>query len=93
MPGWLRAVGPGWISWGVESFLDEVAAKQGRDPVAMRLALLDGRGKNAGGDGSTVGGATRLAAVLKDVAARADWGREMPPHEGLGVAVGHGPDW
>ena len=93
LPGWLRAVGPGWISWGVESFLDEVAAKQGRDPVAMRLALLDGRGKNAGGDGSTVGGATRLAAVLKDVAARADWGREMPPHEGLGVAVGHGPDW
>mgnify|MGYP002793058429 FL=1 len=82
LPGWLRAVGPGWISWGVESFLDEVAAKQGRDPVAMRLALLDGRGKNAGGDGSTVGGATRLAAVLKDVAARADWGREMPPHEG-----------
>ncbi len=92
LPGWLRAVGPGWISWGVESFLDEVAAKQGRDPVAMRLALLDGRGKNAGGDGSTVGGATRLAAVLKDVAARADWGREMPPHEGLGVAVGHGQE-
>ena len=92
LPGWLRAVGPGWISWGVESFLDEVAAKQGRDPVEMRLALLDGRGKNAGGGGSTVGGATRLAAVLKDVAARADWGRQMPANEGLGVAVGHGQE-
>ena len=92
LPGWLRAVGPGWISWGVESFLDEIADQMGQDPVAMRMGLLDGAGKNAGGEGSTVGGAKRLAAVLKDVSERAGWGREMPANEGLGVAVGHGQE-
>ena len=92
LPGWLRAVGPGWIGWGVESFLDEIAHQQGQDPVALRLGLLDGAGKNAGGEGSTVGGAKRLAAVLKDVSARADWGRDLPKNEGLGVAVGHGQE-
>ncbi len=92
LPGWLRAVGPGWVSWGVESFLDEIADQMGQDPVAIRMSLLDGAGKNAGGEGSTVGGAKRLAAVLKDVSERADWGREMPANEGLGVAVGHGQE-
>ncbi len=92
LPGWLRAVGPGWVSWGVESFLDEIADQMGQDPVAIRMSLLDGAGKNAGGEGSTVGGAKRLAAVLKDVSERADWGREMPTNEGLGVAVGHGQE-
>ena len=92
LPGWLRAVGPGWISWGVESFLDEIAHQQGQDPVALRLGLLDGVGKNAGGEGSTVGGAKRLAAVLKDVSQRAGWGRDLPVNEGLGVAVGHGQE-
>jgi isoquinoline 1-oxidoreductase beta subunit len=92
LPGWLRAVGPGWISWGVESFLDEIADQMRQDPVAMRMGLLDGAGKNAGGEGSTVGGAKRLAAVLKDVSERAGWGREMPANEGLGVAVGHGQE-
>ena len=92
LPGWLRAVGPGWISWGVESFLDEIADQMGQDPVAMRMGLLDGAGKNAGGEGSTVGGAKRLAAVLKDVSERAGWGRDLPANEGLGVAVGHGQE-
>ena len=92
LPGWLRAVGPGWISWGVESFLDEIAHQQGQDPVALRLGLLDGVGKNAGGEGSTVGGAKRLAAVLKDVSERAGWGRDLPANEGIGVAVGHGQE-
>ena len=44
-PGWLRAVGPGWISWGVESFLDEIADQMGQEPIAMRMNLLDGAGK------------------------------------------------
>lgn len=92
LPGWLRAVGPGWISWGVESFLDEIAHQKGQDPVAMRLAMLDGKGKNAGGSGSTSGGANRLAAVLKDVAERAGWGRELPANEGLGIGLGHGQE-
>ena len=31
LPGWLRAVGPGWINFGVESFMDEIAHHTGAD--------------------------------------------------------------
>lgn len=92
LPGWLRAVGPGWIGWGVESFMDEVAAKLGEDPVAFRLARLDAAGKNAGSAPNSVGGASRLANALRDVAARSGWGRDLPAGEGLGVAVSHGQE-
>lgn len=92
LPGWLRAVGPGWIGWSVESFMDEIAATTGDDPVAFRLARLDAAGKNAGTAPNSVGGAQRLANVLKDVAERSGWGRDLPDGEGLGVAVSHGQE-
>jgi CO/xanthine dehydrogenase Mo-binding subunit len=92
LPGWLRAVGPGWMGWGVESFMDEVAAKAGVDAVEYRLSLLDAAGKNAGSVPNSVGGAARLANVLRDVAERSGWGMEMPEGEGLGVAVSHGQE-
>jgi len=86
LPGYLRSVGPGWTTWGVESFMDELAVKSGKDPIEFRLAMLDGAGKNAGDTHGAVGGASRLAAVLEDVRDRSDWGKEMPEGEGLGVA-------
>lgn len=92
LPGWLRAVGPGWVGWGVESFMDEIAEELGEDPVAFRLARLDAAGKNAGTAPNSVGGASRIAAVLRDVAERSDWGRELPDGEGMGVAVCHGQE-
>ncbi|MBT8098420.1 MAG: molybdopterin-dependent oxidoreductase [Gammaproteobacteria bacterium] len=92
LPGWLRAVGPGWIGWGVESFMDELAAKAGEDPIDFRLARLDASGKNAGSAPNSVGGAARLAAVLEDVRKRSGWGRDMPAGEALGVAVCHGQE-
>ena len=87
LPGWLRAVGPGWTGWGVESFMDELAGIAGQDPIEFRLARLDGAGKNTGEVPQSVGGAMRLAAVLRDVRDRSGWGREMPQGEALGVAV------
>ncbi|MGI9237521.1 MAG: xanthine dehydrogenase family protein molybdopterin-binding subunit, partial [Woeseiaceae bacterium] len=92
LPGWLRAVGPGWIGWGVESFMDELAAMTVEDPVKFRLQRLDAAGKNAGSAPNSVGGAARLAAVLKDVADRSGWGKELPDNEGMGVAVSHGQE-
>jgi CO/xanthine dehydrogenase Mo-binding subunit len=92
LPGWLRAVGPGWIGWGVESFMDELAVMSDVDAVEFRLARLDASGKNAGATPRSVGGAARLAAVLKDVATRSGWGKAMPENEGLGVAVSHGQE-
>lgn len=92
LPGWLRAVGPGWVGWGVESFMDELAEIAGMDPIEFRLARLDGAGKNAGKAPEAVGGATRLAAVLRDVRERSGWGRDLPQNEGMGVAVCHGQE-
>ncbi|MDJ0916840.1 MAG: molybdopterin-dependent oxidoreductase [Woeseiaceae bacterium] len=92
LPGWWRAVGPGWIAWGVESFMDEIAAKMGKDPIEFRLSLLDGEGRNAGATPMQTGGANRLAAVLADVRDRSGWGRSLPDGEALGVAVSHGQE-
>ncbi|MFK8041080.1 molybdopterin cofactor-binding domain-containing protein [Congregibacter sp.] len=92
LPGWLRSVGPGWIGWGVESFMDEIAAKLGMDPLDYRLSLLDAVGRQAGSAPMQVGGASRLAAVLKDVQQRSGWGSSLPEGEALGVAVAHGQE-
>jgi len=67
--------------------MDELAEIAGEDPVEFRLARLDAAGKNAGKAPEAVGGATRLANVLKDVRERSGWGRELPAGEGMGVAV------
>ena len=92
LPGWLRAVGPGWINWGVESFMDELAEMTGKDPIQFRLAMLDAAGKNAGSAPNSVGGASRLAAVLEDVRDRCGWGAEMPENEGMGIATCYGQE-
>ena len=92
LPGWLRSVGPGWVGWGVESFMDELAVVAGEDPIEVRLARLDATGKNAGKAPESVNGALRLAAVLEDVRDRSRWGRPLPDGEGLGVAVCHGQE-
>ena len=89
LPGWLRAVGAGWLGWAVESHLDELAVAAGRDPVEFRLALLDAKGRNAGQMPESVGGAARLAAVLRRAAELADWNHrgKLPKDNGLGVAL------
>jgi isoquinoline 1-oxidoreductase subunit beta len=91
-PGWLRSVGPGWINWALESFMDEAAHAAGVDPVAFRLRLLDGAGRNSGGPPSAVGGARRQAAVVARVAEKAGWGGTMPMDVGLGVATSFGQE-
>lgn len=63
--GNLRSVAPAWTFWAVESFLDEMAHKAGVDPLEFKLGMLDATGKNAGGPPNSVGGAKRLANVLK----------------------------
>jgi isoquinoline 1-oxidoreductase subunit beta len=91
-PGYLRSVGGGWIFWALESFMDEAAHELGVDPVAFRLRLLDGAGRNAGSAPNSVGGAHRQAAVLSRVAEKAGWGSAMPTDVGLGVASTSGQE-
>jgi isoquinoline 1-oxidoreductase subunit beta len=97
-PGWLRSVGPGWINLAVESFIDEAAHAASADPVAFRLRMLDGTGRNSGSAPNAVGGAHRQAAVLARAAEKAAWGGAMPKDVGLGIATTFGqarsmPTW
>ncbi|CAN7482548.1 xanthine dehydrogenase family protein molybdopterin-binding subunit [Variovorax sp. LjRoot175] len=75
---WWRAVGSTHTAFSTETFIDEVAAGAGRDPVAFRLSLLEKH--------------PRHAAVLKLAAEKAGWGTPLAPgapgdRHGRGVAV------
>jgi isoquinoline 1-oxidoreductase beta subunit len=72
--GYWNAVGNGCTIFAVESFIDEVAAKLGRDPLQLRLELLtDARAK----------------ALLERVRKLSDWDRKRD-HTALGVACNPG---
>jgi isoquinoline 1-oxidoreductase beta subunit len=63
-----RGVGPTHNIFVVESFIDELAASAGRDPLAYRRALL--------------GKSPRLAGVLELAAQKAGWGTPLQAAEG-----------
>ncbi len=69
-----RAPGANQNTFFAESFLDEMAAAGGKDPVELRRRLLL----------ST----PRLLGVLNLAAERAGWGKPLPPGRFHGVAVG-----
>ncbi|GMW07279.1 MAG: isoquinoline 1-oxidoreductase subunit beta [Nevskiales bacterium] len=71
--GYWRSVGSSHNCFAVESFMDELAALAGQDPVAFRLAHLDGRPAHQ--------------AVLREVARRAGWGGQIAAGRGRGVAL------
>jgi isoquinoline 1-oxidoreductase beta subunit len=60
--------------FATESFLDEIAHELKRDPLELRLELLDGSDP-------------RQAALLRRVAEEIGWGRRPPEGHGLGLAV------
>lgn len=71
--GWWRGVGPTHNTFMVESFMDEMAALAGADPLAFRLKHL--------------GKAPRAAAVLKAVGEASGWGSPLPAGRGRGVSL------
>ena len=84
-PGAVRAVGPGYQYFALESFIDEIAHHIGKDPLSLRLELLDGTGKNAG-SGAQTDGAKRLAAVLREAVQRSGYGKPLPMGQAIGLA-------
>jgi isoquinoline 1-oxidoreductase subunit beta len=68
-----RAVGYTQNTFFVESFMDELAAAGGKDPVELRRKLL---AQNP-----------RLLGVLELAAQKADWGKPLPAGRFHGVAV------
>ena len=71
--GFWRGVGPNNNVFAIESFIDELAHKAGKDPVAFRLAMLDGT--------------PRLKAVVEQAAKLSGWGGALPARTGRGIAA------
>jgi isoquinoline 1-oxidoreductase beta subunit len=72
-----RSVGASHNGFVVESFLDELAALGGKDPLELRLRLLGQ---------SSDPNAARVAAALTDVANRAGWATAAPAGRARGIA-------
>ncbi|MCM8624324.1 MAG: xanthine dehydrogenase family protein molybdopterin-binding subunit [Candidatus Accumulibacter sp.] len=75
---WWRSVGSSHTAYSTEVFLDQVARAAGKDPVAMRMDLLDKHPRHRG--------------VLKLAAEKAGWGKPLAAgapgtRRGRGVAV------
>lgn len=92
VPGWLRSVGPGWIQWSVESFMDELAHASNQDPVDFRRALLDAQGRQSGSAPHAVGGAKRLKNVLDLLANKVNIQQALPQNQGIGIALSYGQE-
>ncbi len=71
--GWWRGVSPNNNVFAIESMMDELAKKAGKDPIAFRLAHLK---KNP-----------RLKAALEQVAQKSGWGQTLPARHGRGVCA------
>jgi isoquinoline 1-oxidoreductase subunit beta len=71
--GFWRGVGPNNNVFAIESFMDELARKAGKDPIEFRRGML---GKNP-----------RLLAALDLVAENSGWGQPLAARVGRGVSV------
>jgi len=95
MPLWLRtgamrAPGDNAIAFVIQSFLDEIAAAAGRDPLDLQLELLDATPvPDPSSHGRPSGfNAERLAGVLRQVAEESGWRtRKRSAGTGMGIAA------
>ncbi len=72
----------------IQSFLDELAAETGQDPLQLRLDLLgDERELEYAGHGGPTFNPGRLGRLLEFVAERIDYGMDRPSGTGVGLAT------
>jgi isoquinoline 1-oxidoreductase beta subunit len=72
----------------IQSFLDELAAEAGKDPLQFRLDLLgEERELQYDGHGGPTFNPGRLSRLLKFVAKRIDYGKKRPSGTGAGLAA------
>ena len=71
--GFWRGVGPNSNVFAIESFMDELAKKAGKDPVDFRVSLLDKT--------------PRLKSVVQLAAQKSGWGGALPARAGRGIAA------
>jgi isoquinoline 1-oxidoreductase beta subunit len=71
--GFWRGVGPNNNVFAIESFMDELARKSGKDPIEFRRGML---AKNP-----------RMLAALNLAAEKSGWGQQLPTRMARGVSV------
>jgi len=72
---WWRSLGLLANTFAIESFMDELAEKAGKDPIAFRLAQIDDSKRGQ-----------RLKAVIEACRDKADWKAGAPEGRALGFA-------
>lgn len=83
--GWLRSVCAIFHSFGINSFIDELADKAQKDPLEFKLNMIGAdriRKENSPHPLNT----KRLKNVMNIAAKNADWGKKLPEGHGLGIA-------
>jgi isoquinoline 1-oxidoreductase beta subunit len=91
--GYLRAPGGNAYAWVGQSFLDELAAAAGRDPLEFQLEILSATPVSVPGEVSKPKGPgdlnpERLKGVLQLVAEKSNWAnRKREPGRGMGIAT------
>jgi isoquinoline 1-oxidoreductase beta subunit len=71
--GFWRGVGANNNVFAIESFMDELARKAGKDPIEFRRSMLGDR--------------PRFLGALNLAAEKSDWGRPLPARVGRGVSL------
>ena len=88
--GALRAPGSNGIAFATQSFIDELAAAAGKDPLQFRLDILSNTpvAQDPGPAGAPPGfEAARMRGVLELVRDKSGWGKTtLPKGTGMGVA-------
>lgn len=87
--GWLRSVDICVNTFPVESFIDEIAQQQHKDPLEFRLTMLENKPDFKTGDdpGAMTQSPARIAAVLKKVAEKIGWKEARKPNHFIGLAT------
>jgi len=86
---WWRSVENSSSGFVQESFIDELAAAAGQDPLAFRLKLIgdDRKVPLFGRDEGRPMDLARLKGVLHLAAAKAGWSQPLPKGQGRGIAA------